>query len=93
MKIKPLALVLNLAMLLALLLSACGPTAATPTEAPSAPGPATEAPANADQIAGGRPVEITVAGMPQESNPTGLETWKQAVAASRVRQAVGGPHD
>lgn len=78
MKTKSFVLSLNLAVLLALMLSACGgPT--TTTEAPAVPGNATEPPATG-QIAGGRPVEITVVGMPPESNPTGLEGWKAAVA-------------
>ncbi len=55
------------------------------TEAPAS----TEAPAPVaepgtivfpDQIAGGRKVEISVVGMPAESNPTGLAGWKAAVA-------------
>ena len=33
-----------------------------------------------EQIAGGRPVEITVVGMPPESQPTTLATWKEQVA-------------
>src|SRR6266542_1536221 len=55
------------------------------TEAPAS----TEAPAPVaepgtivfpDQIAGGRKVEISVVGMPAESNPTGHAGWKAAVA-------------
>jgi multiple sugar transport system substrate-binding protein len=67
------------------------------TEAPAAtePSAATEAPVEAeapagtivfpDQIAGGRPVEITVVGMPPESNPTGLEGWNAAVARFQAK--------
>ncbi len=99
MKTKPFTLVLNLALLAALLLSACGTTPAA-TEAPApakteapvvtkAPA-ATEAPAVEEapagiipfpkEIAGGRQVEISVVGIPAESNPTGLADWKAAVA-------------
>lgn len=91
MKTKTLALILNIAVLGALILSACAPAAtptaaveptaetvtATDTAAPAAPAGAIAFP---DQIAGGRPVEITVVGMPAESNPTGLAGWKAAVA-------------
>jgi ABC-type glycerol-3-phosphate transport system substrate-binding protein len=92
MKLKPFALLLNLALLAALVLSACG-TAPAETEAPA---PATEeasaateeAPVAAaegtlvfpDEIAGGRPVEISVVGIPTEANPTGLADWNAAVA-------------
>src|SRR5258706_789191 len=94
MKTKTLALFLNIAMLGALVLSACGP-AMTPTAVVEPPTATTEAaaPAATDtpeapagsivfpaEIAGGKPVEITVVGMPAESNPTGLEGWKAAVA-------------
>jgi multiple sugar transport system substrate-binding protein len=102
MKLKPFALLLNLAVLAAMILSACG-VAPAATEAPVAVEPpaaaeaaeATEAAAAAeepvvsapegaiifpDQIAGGRDVEITVVGIPSESNPTGLADWKAAVA-------------
>lgn len=59
-----------------------------PTDVPAAtdaPAPTTAAPSDSavvfpDQIAGGRDVEITVVGMPAESNPTGLAGWKAAVA-------------
>src|SRR5689334_22347226 len=72
MKTKTLALFLNIAILGAMILSACAPaTTPAPAEEPT--------PANG-QIAGGRPVEITVVGMPPESNPTGLAGWKAAVA-------------
>ena len=105
MKLKPFALLLNLALLAALVLSACGtapaetqvPAPAT-EEAQAAPeeaSAATEAPAATeaapvaspdgtivfpDQIAEGRPVEISVVGIPAESNPTGLADWQAAVA-------------
>jgi multiple sugar transport system substrate-binding protein len=54
------------------------------TEAPTEePRPVEEAPAGAipfpDEIAGGRPVEISVVGIPPESNPTGLADWQAAV--------------
>jgi multiple sugar transport system substrate-binding protein len=92
MKNRTFALFFNLALLFALVLSACTPVA---TEAPAAPA-ATDAPAvNATdapvvevvpgeinfpaEIAGGRPVEITVVGIPAESNPTGLADWHAAV--------------
>lgn len=111
MKTKSFVLFLNLAVLLALVLSACG-SAAAPTEEPVVPATdapaattapeatkapeeataepaATEAPAGTivfpDQIAGGRPVEITVVGMPAESNPTGLAGWKAAVARFQAK--------
>lgn len=71
MKTKSFVLFFNLVLLASLVLSACTPPApaatAVPTEDPSL-------------IAGGRPVEITVVGMPPESNPTGLAGWKAAVA-------------
>jgi multiple sugar transport system substrate-binding protein len=105
MKTKKFALLLNLAMLAALILAACGGTPAVTeapaepaeTEAPAATEPsiATEAPVESeapagtimfpDQIAGGRPVEITVVGMPPESNPTGLEGWNAAVARFQAK--------
>jgi len=105
MKTKTFALFLNIALLCALLLSACGSAPAV-TEAPvatvepavatEAPAAATEAPAAAtevpagtivfpDQIAGGRPVEISVVGIPAESNPTGLADWKAAVARFQAK--------
>jgi ABC-type glycerol-3-phosphate transport system substrate-binding protein len=102
MKLKSFALLLNLAVLLALVLSACGTApAATEVSAPVADEPAapaateasvsTEAPVAApgseegslifpDEIAGGRPVEISVVGIPTEANPTGLADWNAAVA-------------
>jgi hypothetical protein len=57
------------------------------TEATAVPAaPATEAAAVPegsiifpDQIAGGRPVEISVVGIPTEANPTGLADWNAAV--------------
>lgn len=101
MKTKTFALLLNLVLLAALTLSACGGTPAV-TEAPAEPvetevpaateeaPAATEAPAVVepsagiipfpDEIADGRPVEISVVGIPAESNPTGLADWKAAVA-------------
>ncbi len=94
MKTKTLALLLNVAVLGALVLSACAP-AATPTPVAEPATATTEAVATAepvatdvpagtipfpDKIAGGNPVEITVVGMPAESNPTGLAGWKAAVA-------------
>ena len=102
MKLKSFALLLNLAVLLALVLSACGSApAATQVSAPATDEPAapaateapvsTEAPVAApeseegtiifpDEIAGGRPVEISVVGIPTEANPTGLADWNAAVA-------------
>jgi ABC-type glycerol-3-phosphate transport system substrate-binding protein len=97
MKLKPFALLLNLAVLAALVLSACG-TAPAATEVPAAeevPAATEEAPAAneeapvaapegtlifPDEIAGGRPVEISVVGIPTEANPTGLADWNAAVA-------------
>jgi ABC-type glycerol-3-phosphate transport system substrate-binding protein len=101
MKTKKFALLLNLVMLAALVLAACGGTPAA-TEAPAeveAPAEteapvATEPPAGQpapveestgpivfpDEIAGGRPVEISVVGIPTEANPTGLADWNAAVA-------------
>jgi ABC-type glycerol-3-phosphate transport system substrate-binding protein len=88
LKTKKFAMLLNLALLVTLILSACGtaPTKPAETQAPAA----TEAPAVAApsagiipfpaEIAGGRPVEISVVGIPAESNPTGLADWKAAVA-------------
>jgi len=98
MKTKTLALLLNLVLLAALTLSACGGTPAATEEAPAPveteePAPTeaaavTEAPAVAEvpagvipfpaEIAGGRPVEITVVGIPTEANPTGLADWNAA---------------
>ncbi len=90
MKIKSFTLFLNLAVLLALALGACGP-ATTATEAPAVPAaPENEEPAAPGEvqaggitfpaeIAGGRPVEISVVGIPAESNPTGLADWHAAV--------------
>jgi ABC-type glycerol-3-phosphate transport system substrate-binding protein len=97
MKVKSFTLLLNLVLLFALVLSACGGSPAVETEAPStdveeAPAPASddepsapaEVPAGSivfpDQIAGGRPVEISVVGIPTEANPTGLADWEAAVA-------------
>ncbi|HSB01678.1 MAG TPA: extracellular solute-binding protein [Anaerolineales bacterium] len=95
MKTKTFALLLNLTLLAALILSACG---AAPTEAPvkpeapaaTEPPAATEAPLVVEaptgviafpaQIADGREVEITVVGIPTEANPTGLADWKAAAA-------------
>lgn len=99
MKLKPFALLLNLVLLAALVLSACG-TAPAETEVPApateeapaateeAPAATEEAPVAAaegvvvfpDQIAGGRPVEISVVGIPTEANPTGLADWNAAAA-------------
>jgi multiple sugar transport system substrate-binding protein len=93
MKIKSFALILNLVVLLALTLSACG-TATTSTAAPEVVVPDTDSEATAvpaagetqaggitfpAEIAGGRPVEISVVGIPAESNPTGLADWHAAV--------------
>ncbi|RPJ21355.1 MAG: hypothetical protein EHM33_26375 [Chloroflexi bacterium] len=101
MKTKTFALLLNLALLAALILSACGsapaetevPTeaeapvateaaAATEASATEAPVVVEEAPAGAlafpAEIAGGRPVEISVVGIPTEANPTGLADWHAA---------------
>jgi ABC-type glycerol-3-phosphate transport system substrate-binding protein len=103
MKVKSSALFLNLVLLFALILSACGATA--PTEAPGeatdapavteAPAAATEAPVVVDvpagtipfpaEIAGGRPVEISVVGIPTEANPTGLADWNAAVARFQAK--------
>ena len=104
MKTKKFALLLNVVVLAAMILAACGgspaateapPEAATEVEAPAATDApaATESPAEQpgpvegstgpivfpDEIAGGRPVEISVVGIPPESNPTGLADWKAAV--------------
>jgi multiple sugar transport system substrate-binding protein len=79
MKTKTLTLLLNIAVLGALILSACGPME-TPTAVVEPTAAAEEPTTDPNQIAGGRPVEITVVGMPQESNPTGLAGWKEAVA-------------
>jgi ABC-type glycerol-3-phosphate transport system substrate-binding protein len=93
MKTKNFALLFNLILLFALVLSACGsaateaPAAATEvvvdeTDAPEA----TAAPLEPgvipfpDEIAGGRPVEISVVGIPTEANPTGLADWNAAAA-------------
>jgi len=104
MKVKSSALFLNIILLFALILSACG--AAAPTEAPAAttdaPAAATEAPVAATEapvvvdapagtipfpaeIAGGRPVEISVVGIPTEANPTGLADWNAAVARFQAK--------
>jgi ABC-type glycerol-3-phosphate transport system substrate-binding protein len=96
MKTQKFALLINLVVLAALLLSACATPAPAATEAPATEAAATEAATEAataapveapagtvvfpDQIAGGRPVEISVVGIPPESNPSGLEDWKAAVA-------------
>ena len=50
------------------------------TDAPAAEAPATEEGIVAfpAEIAGGRPVEITVVGIPTEANPTGLADWNAA---------------
>ncbi len=93
MKTKKFTLLLNLVLLFALVLSGCGspvteaPVAATEvttdaTEAPEATAAAVEPgtipfPA---EIAGGRPVEISVVGIPTEANPTGLADWNAAAA-------------
>ncbi len=99
MKTKPFVLI-NLVVLLALVLSACGTpatvapatvapaTAAPATAAPATDAPATAAPADTSpipavlnmpaQIAGGRPVAITVAGTPPDSQPTLLANWQAA---------------
>ena len=63
-------------------------TAAPATAAPATAAPATAAPAEQspipavlkmpDQIAGGRPVAITVAGTPPDSQPTLLANWQAA---------------
>lgn len=99
MKTKTFALLLNVMLLAALFLSACGAPVATEapvqTEAPEVPAATEEAPAATEapavvevpagtipfpeEIAGGRPVEITVVGIPAESNPTGLADWHAAV--------------
>jgi ABC-type glycerol-3-phosphate transport system substrate-binding protein len=96
MKNKSFALLFNVVLLAALVLSACGSAPVAPeapaaapaaTDAPAAPA-ATEAPAAApegaiifpDQIAGGRKVEISVVGIPTEADPTGLAAWKAAAA-------------
>jgi ABC-type glycerol-3-phosphate transport system substrate-binding protein len=103
MKVKSSALFLNIILLFALILSACG--AAAPTEAPAeatdapavteAPAATTEAPVVVDvpagtipfpaEIAGGRPVEISVVGIPTEANPTGLADWNAAVARFQAK--------
>jgi multiple sugar transport system substrate-binding protein len=49
------------------------------TEAPVVTAPEGTIPFPAE-IAGGRPVEISVVGIPTEANPTGLADWKAAVA-------------
>jgi multiple sugar transport system substrate-binding protein len=97
MKNRTFALLLNLAMLAVLVLSACGTPAVSTEEAPVATeaSSATEAPAEEevapgtirfpDEIAGGRPVEITVVGIPAESNPTGLADWNAAVERFEAR--------
>jgi len=73
--------------------------AAVVTDAPAvateAPVAATEAPAVVDvpagtipfpaEIAGGRPVEISVVGIPTEANPTGLADWNAAVARFQAK--------
>jgi multiple sugar transport system substrate-binding protein len=93
MKNRNFTLLLNLVLLLALVLSGCG-SAATATEAPevatetAATSEATEAPVAVEpgtipfpaEIAGGRPVEISVVGIPTEANPTGLADWNAAAA-------------
>ncbi len=93
MKNRKFTLLLNLVLLFALVLSGCG-SAATATEAPAvatqaeATSEATEAPVVLEpgvvpfpaEIAGGRPVEISVAGIPTEANPTGLADWNAAAA-------------
>ncbi len=115
MKTKSYVLLANVALLGALLLSACAgattpaatqaPAAAAPTEAATAvPTEAvaaapTEAPAVApteapaatestglpavinwpDQIAGGRPVSITVVQKPADSNPDAVAAWEEQV--------------
>lgn len=104
MKTKSFVLLFNLALLLALVLSACG-TAPSLTEAPAdvpaVDAPAADVPADAEvpavvnampgaiifpeQIAGGRPVEISVVGIPAESNPTGLADWHAAVARFQAK--------
>lgn len=107
MKTKSFAL-LNLVVLFALILSACGATPAV-TEMPAEEAPVAEAPAATDeapadveapavaeevpagtiafpdQIAGGRPVEISVVGIPTEANPTGLADWHAAVARFQAK--------
>jgi len=95
MKNKGLTLLLNIAVLAALVLGACAPTPTVvppteeppvvePTIEPTAEPVATEIAAGTvgfpAEIAEGRDVEITVVGMPAESNPTGLAGWKAAVA-------------
>ncbi|HEU0291947.1 MAG TPA: extracellular solute-binding protein [Anaerolineales bacterium] len=93
MKVKSFALLLNVVLLASLVLSACGtPATEAPAVATDAPA-ATEAPVSEvpdsteegilnfpDQIAGGRPVEISVVGIPTEANPTGLADWNAAAA-------------
>jgi ABC-type glycerol-3-phosphate transport system substrate-binding protein len=74
------------------------PAAAAPTTAPAATEPvateaASTAPASAmpevikmpEQIAGGRPVNISVIGMPPESQPAALESWKAQVARFQAK--------
>jgi len=95
MKNKSLTLLLNIAILGSLILSACAAPSATPTavvEEPTAvveePTAVVEEPTAAPegtvvfpaQIAEGRDVAITITNMPAESNPTGLAGWKEAVA-------------
>src|SRR5215212_10294384 len=104
MKAKSFALLFNLALLVALILSACG-SASTPavTEAPTQAeipaateaSAATEAPVAVEtpagtivfpaEIADGRPVEISVVGIPTEANPTGLADWNAAVARFQAK--------
>lgn len=99
MKTKKFALVVNVVVLLALVLSACAATptatvAPAATEAPAATAAAaTEAPAATaaaetglpvvlkmpEQIAGGRPVAITVAGAPPDSQPTLAANYQAAI--------------
>ena len=96
MKVKSSAVFLNLVLLAALILGACSSPAATEApisaEEPAATevSAATEAPVAEevtagtlvfpDEIAGGRPVEISVVGIPTEANPTGLADWNAAAA-------------
>jgi multiple sugar transport system substrate-binding protein len=93
MKTRNFTLLLNLVLFFALVLSGCG-SAATATEAvaPATEAATTEAATEAPvavepgtipfpaEIAGGRPVEISVVGIPTEANPTGLADWNAAAA-------------
>src|SRR5262245_48119963 len=98
MKTRNFTLLFNLVLLFAIVLSGCG-SAATATEAavPATEAVATDAATDAPvavepgtiafpaEIAGGRPVEISVVGIPTEANPTGLADWNAAVARFQAK--------